>query len=158
MAKRKPITERFFSRIKRTSFSSCWIWIGCRTGGYGHMRNGHGLILAHRFSWEFHRGAIPEGIHVLHRCDVPSCVNPDHLFLGSHADNMRDAADKGVFKRRPRRLGEKSSNHKLDEADIVEIRKLRKRGLYYYTIAAKFGVTKGLIHLICSRKIWTHIP
>lgn len=96
---RKPIEERFFSKIERIPISGCWLWTGATKKGYGDIFIGAGAgrkhISAHRFSWEFHNGAIPEGLIVCHKCDIHECVNPEHLFLGTHADNMQDCSNKG---------------------------------------------------------------
>jgi hypothetical protein len=98
--KTKPIEERFFSKVNRTPDGGCWLWNGAvQHNGYGYLHVGGRFerrpVRAHRFSWELHRGPIPEGMHVCHSCDTPACVNPDHLFLGSRSDNMRDCASKG---------------------------------------------------------------
>lgn len=88
-----PITE-----------TGCWIWLGGTRGksGYGCMTHPKTQkpTQAHRFSWELHRGEIPEGMLVLHKCDVPSCVNPDHLYLGTHGENMKDMVKRN---RRPKK-------------------------------------------------------
>lgn len=90
--------------------SGCWIWTGAIQGkGYGYTRFEFRAYKAHRLSWLAHRGAIPAGQLVLHRCDVRSCVNPDHLFLGTHADNMRDMRAKGRTYKGPR-LGRRGGN------------------------------------------------
>jgi hypothetical protein len=72
----------------------CWIWLGAR-GRYGHVKRGGKLVHAQRISWNGYHGNIPEKMHVLHKCDTPLCVNPDHLFLGTPQDNARDREDKG---------------------------------------------------------------
>lgn len=93
------LEERFWQKVVKTD--ACWLWAGARSGTmkYGYLHFGskteRSPKAAHRVSWEIHRGQIPEGIWVLHRCDNPKCVNPDHLFLGNRTDNMRDAAAKG---------------------------------------------------------------
>ena len=91
----KTLAERFTSKIKIDSDSGCWLWMGSRRGSYGIIWNNNTNISVHRASWNIHRGDIPRGMWVLHRCDTPLCVNPDHLFLGTHRDNMIDAAYKG---------------------------------------------------------------
>src|SRR5947207_5829360 len=84
----------------------CWVWLRARTSrGYGNIHLGGKMVSAHRVAWELVNGPIPEGLLVLHKCDNPSCVNPDHLFLGTNADNRKDAQVKG---RLPRHLGEKN--------------------------------------------------
>ena len=93
------LRERFERKFMPEPISGCWIWTGSlnkRHNGYGQIRIGDGKpLLAHRASYELHIGTIPDGMCVLHKCDVPCCVNPNHLFLGTHADNMRDCHSKG---------------------------------------------------------------
>src|SRR5229473_531412 len=92
-----PLVERFWSKVRKSD--GCWEWIaGKHRFGYGIIRDGgrgSRMRTAHRISWEFHNGSIPAGLWVLHRCDNPQCINPDHLFLGTQFDNMTDAARKG---------------------------------------------------------------
>lgn len=86
--------DRFWNKVNKTD--TCWLWTGCTNGiGYGLIRIDTKLYSTHRFSYELHFGKIPVGIHVLHSCDNPLCVNPEHLFLGNQKDNMRDMMNKG---------------------------------------------------------------
>ena len=113
--KSRPEQERFWERVNKTS--SCWLWTASTNkNGYGKFRDARWAhVTAHRFSWILANGPIPEGLWVLHRCDVPGCVNPDHLFLGTARDNNLDMMKKGRGRWIPPR--------KLTEDDVRAIRK-----------------------------------
>lgn len=96
----------FWGKVNKTSLNECWIWNGSKRPGrvtYGSAWKDGKLHPAHRVSWELSYGKIKEGMFVLHKCDVGLCVNPNHLFLGTHLDNMRDMVSKGRHLR-PRQL------------------------------------------------------
>lgn len=100
----RPIAERFWEKTHWSS-GGCWEWTAaCYPNGYGHfMRVKHKVVLAHRMAYELANGSIPEGLLVLHRCDNRRCVRPDHLWVGTQSDNMRDMHTKGRCGRRPGR-------------------------------------------------------
>lgn len=87
----------FMDRVEMVPFSGCWYWAGATNGRYGKLKLAGRLEYAHRVSYQTHYGPVPEGLMVLHRCDEPLCVNPDHLFLGTQTENMRDCIAKGRF-------------------------------------------------------------
>lgn len=93
--KTTPLSERLWALIMPEPNSGCWLWMGwLHKDDYGCLRYHGRRILAHRASWMAYRGPIPSDKCVLHKCDVPQCVNPDHLFLGTHIDNMEDMKNK----------------------------------------------------------------
>jgi len=150
----RPLAERFEHYVHPEPNSGCWLWLGANKGGkcpYGSIYDGSKVISAHRASWLIHIGPIQSGMSVLHRCDNPYCVNPGHLFLGTHADNMADMAKK---KRSKPPRGEAHANSVLSESDIRAIRLSNDTGV---SLARKFGVTDPLIGAIRRHKIWRHV-
>jgi hypothetical protein len=109
------------------------------------------MILAHRLAWEYAYGPIPDGLQVLHRCDNPPCINPEHLWLGTNVDNMADRQRKG---RTAHTCGSRAGNAKLTEDDIPAI--ILMRGTQKQ-IAEVFGVSRSLIGAILQRKVWPHV-
>lgn len=139
---RGPAESRLMARVIKSP-SGCWLFTGARTtAGYGQVSGTY----AHRLSFEMHKGTIPDGLCVLHRCDVPNCVNPKHLFTGTKADNNRDKSEKG---RAPN--GENASWSKLTDANCAEIRATYVKGNRWRTggnckaLATRFGVAPNLI-------------
>lgn len=142
---------RFLSKISKDE-SGCHIWIGTKNkAGYGKMSRNGSKFYAHRFAWEMANGEIPHGLHVCHRCDNPSCVNPDHLFIGTVADNMRDRELKG---RGNHPVGEKSSRAKLKPDDVLEI---RRSSLTHRKLAEIYGVAHSTIFLARKGINWASI-
>jgi predicted XRE-type DNA-binding protein len=141
--KRRPIADRFWSKVDRSG--ECWVWRAyIRPDGYGEFRHPDGYaIKANRFAWEIMNGPIPTGKHVLHYCDNKLCVNPTHLHLGSHADNMREAAERRLMSH-----GERHHRAKLREPEVAEIRRLCTAGQPQRKVAALFGVSQPNISRI----------
>jgi hypothetical protein len=128
----------------------CWLWMGALThDGYGHLHLQGRYPRAHRLAFAMANGVIPPDTHVLHRCDNRRCVNPGHLFAGSHLDNMRDMAAKG---RRPR--GEGNGQAKLT-ADKVKA--IRAASGSQREIAAAFGVCEATVNRIKHGRTWRHL-
>lgn len=95
---RKSWPYRFWVKVAVGDSESCWPWLAGATGGYGTIRTPRGMERAHRIAWELTRGPVPVGLFVCHACDNPPCCNPDHLFIGTLADNNRDRHEKGRTK------------------------------------------------------------
>lgn len=155
------IEERFMSHVEKTD--TCWIWkASCISTGlpYGLFRwskTRYGT--AHRYSHELFIGPIPKGLCVLHRCDNPRCVNPQHLWLGTYTDNNRDAVAKGRSRGCIRR-GSANPSALLDDATVMAIRReyAADRSLSQATLGKKYGITQTHVGDIIRGKIWTHLP
>lgn len=152
-----PITpsalHRFWSRIERGD--DCWEWTGTREHyGHGCLKVGNYAWKAHRLSWTLHHGPVPDGAFVLHRCDNPPCVRPDHLFLGTQADNVRDMIEKGRAKHTPR-PGGANSYDKLSVSDVLEIRRRYAEGnIRQRDLGNDFGVSQTEISRIVRGTRW----
>jgi len=144
--------ERFFAYSIPEPNSGCWLWSkGVNACGYGVLGVNGRSTLAHRFSYELHYGEIPEGFYVLHRCDVPCCVNPDHLYLGTQFDNMRDMETRGRSKHPS---GEDHGRAKLTESDVITIRASEQS---WGSLSKQFGVSKHVVGLVKRNRIWKHV-
>lgn len=153
----KTVLERFEAKFIPEPNSGCWLWEGSDDGcdGYGRFRwSSNRCMSAHRAAWCLYKDDIPYGEDVLHRCDNPACVNPDHLFLGDHSDNMRDMVKKG---RGNKVRGSHHHQSKLVESEVIQIRNLRKNGAFLRDVAAQFNISKSMVGNICSGKSWNHL-
>ena len=157
------VVTRFWEKVDKRGPDDCWEWqAGTRTG-YGVIKISGRQFQAHRLSWVMAYGEIPNTLFICHHCDNRACVNPRHFFLGTHADNIRDAYYKGrikVPKSLGRRFGkgEEHPNSKLTESDVKEIRQLYQGGgVTYRNLSEYYGVDHTLIYQVVRRKRWTHI-
>ncbi len=142
------MAERFWVKVNRRGSDDCWLWTaGSSRHGYGVFRRTKerdGMDLAHRVSWTIANGEIPDGMSVLHHCDVKRCCNPAHLFLGTQADNMADMSSKG------RHVG----GRRLSWEDVADIRSLA--GLAWQKdLASAFGVTRTNVTQIINGRTWS---
>ena len=153
---RRSVADRIWSRVDRKQ-DGCWLWPGGLSGGgYGEMTIDHHVRPVHRVVWELTHGPIPAGMFVCHHCDVRNCVRPDHLFIGTAADNTRDMDEKHRRVNVPS-LGEKHGMHILTALQVVTIRRRLANGEEGKRLAAEFGVTPGTISAIKTRRKWRHL-
>lgn len=154
VAFRNPYASRHERLLQNSACAEvvggCWEWTGYRDRkGYGRMQdNALGEVLAHRISYIEHHGPIPDGLHVLHSCDNPPCINPDHLRVGTNDDNMRDRAERN---RHARLFGERNPRAKLTESDVLAI---RLSSLPQKELAARYAVSQSNISVIKRRESW----
>lgn len=141
----------FWSRV--SIGDGCWEWAGGkRSFGYGSIKWQGKFPGAHRVAWMLTNGDIPSGASVLHKCDNPPCVRPDHLFLGDHAENMKDMARKGRASKEGFH-GEEHPRAKLNWEKVKEIRSY-PAGTSKRALAGRYGVTCTLIRYVIQGKIW----
>lgn len=142
-----PLEPRFWRYVNRGSDSVCWQWTGGHNAdGYGRFIIDGKVLNAHRVSWMITHGDIPPGYEVCHSCDNPPCVNPAHLYLGTHQQNMLDMSNKG-----------RSRQTKLTPEQIRIIRTLRASGYSLKSISSRFSISDGLVSMIAHRVIWRGI-
>ena len=147
----KETRERFWSKVSVGRRCDCWIWMGAKhPTGYGNFGIGGNTHKAHRVAWELAVGSAPAGMCVLHLCDNPSCVNPAHLFLGTHADNMRDMAAKGRASR-GKDHGERKATREL--ALNIRAQYSGKRG-DIRRIAEKVNLSEAHVGRIVRNQCW----
>ncbi len=166
---------RFWNNVEKTD--SCWLWLRTTMKRKSYVRNYKTFVpeygvftyynkrlsptkmvsktkLAHRYAWEVTNGPIPKGLCVLHKCDTPRCVNPEHLFLGTIAQNNADMAAKG---RQHKPKGELNPKAKLNAAKVLEIRVLIANGASDKILADQYQVHPATIWHIRTRSTWQHI-
>ncbi len=156
------IQERFWAKVRKGGPDECWEWVGAtKQGGYGLFGKSNvtntSSRLAHRVSFEISNGKIPKHICVLHRCDNPPCVNPNHLFLGSHRDNTQDMIEKGRWRGGIKPRGQAHPNSKLTEQNVFDIKYRLSIGEPVRAIAKIYGVSFGLISHIKRGRAWSYL-
>jgi len=160
MARLGSIADRFHQKYEKIPIAGCWIWTAAvKEAGHGVIGVGsrkEGLIKAHRLSYLLHKGGITKGLNVLHQCGVASCVNPDHLYLGTQKENARDMIRHGRHFL-PDNKGEKATWAKLTKQNVLEIiaAKIGKKKGTGTALARKFNVHKSTIYQIWGNKNWT---
>jgi hypothetical protein len=134
--------DKFWGHVDKTK--DCWVWTGTITRGYGKYKG----FQAHRVSWLIHHGKDPHGFYALHTCDNRACVNPDHLYLGTQSDNMKD-----MYSRR-RRINN-TAIAKYSWKIVNEIRELYKTGEYSLaSLGRRFGMNRSMVYKILNYHIW----
>jgi len=162
---RRPYEQRFWDRVDKNGpihpvlRTACWLWTGhTMVNGYGHFTSfGTGSNLAHRIAWEITHGPIPNGLQVLHRCDVRNCTNPAHLLPGTQQENVDDMYAKDRADHTRNAKGERQHLAKLTAEKVLEIRARHDKGEPQKDIARCYGVTSQSVWAVVHRKTWKHI-
>lgn len=148
----RDLTSRLYANVSLNEDTGCWEWTGAvgKQNGYGIITINGKAEAAHRVSYKISVGEIAKGLMVLHKCNNRICVNPEHLYLGTHNDNMRDMAHTQAVK------GENNARALLSESDVKEIKQLiKERKMFYRDIAEKYGVKRQTIKDIALGRTWS---
>ena len=157
----KEFIEKYKDHIKEHSHykvnnkTGCWEWMRSKTEGYGRFGINGKFYLAHRFMWIINNGNIPDNLFVCHKCDNRSCINPEHLFLGTNYENICDAMKKKKWSHQPK--GEKNGRSKLTQNQVLNIKYLLYCKVPTRCIAEKFNVSQRHIQYIANNKTWKHL-
>lgn len=155
--------DHFWSKVSKGPGDGCWTWTACRTPlGYGKFAVRRRVQAAHRVAWELSYGAIQHGLFVLHRCDNPSCVRPDHLFLGSAKDNTQDMMRKGRHRGGKRGVANTQAKLSWDQVRAIRAKYATTRHLSQKDpgritmddLVAEFGISHTAIHSIVNHVSW----
>jgi hypothetical protein len=166
--KSRPLADRFWEKVNKTD--TCWLWTASVNNmGYGEFKlpgATSGVEYSHRMSWIIHSGPIPDGMNVLHHCDTPRCVRPDHLFLGTQKDNVHDCFNKRrnpVLINGPGLMGESHGMAKLTEEQVIDIRSRYISGVNKYNpsnrqeLAEEFNITPNHVWQVKKGNVWKHL-
>lgn len=144
--------DRFWSMVLRLSNDECWPWLGgTERGGYGRFKVEGYYKRAHRVAWELVNGAIPMSVCVCHKCDVPACVNPSHLFLGTVAENVADMG------RKDRKARGQSISKSLNNYQVLDIARRVRNGEVGSKLAREYGVHTSTVSAIKVGRYWSHL-
>jgi hypothetical protein len=150
---------RFWSKVRKSDDDGCWMWQAARLTRTNTGALSYGIIMwrgkstnAHRVAWELTHGPIPEGLWVLHKCDEQGCVRPSHLYLGSHADNTRDA-----IRRKRMTRGTERWNARLRDIDVTAIRAMGAAGFATEAIGRMFSVSGRTVRYVLRGERWAHV-
>ena len=156
-------TDRFWSKVKRAD--GCWLWRAAKNKhGYGLFSVSGRSTLAHRVAYELMNGPIPTGRSVMHKCDTPSCVNPDHMRVGTQSDNVQDMVEKGRVSRGQRHSevlrrtalkGDKHWRARLTADAVRAIRAAASNGVSGSELARRYGVDPSTVSLVISGRTWS---
>lgn len=144
------LEARLLKKVTKTE--GCWLWAGATVGkGYGTIGTSKGVKLSHRVAYELYVGPIPEGLFVLHRCDTPNCVNPEHLFVGTNQDNMTDMMAKG--------RGNKPRGTQVNKAKLTDwaVKAIRTVDMTANDLADIFSVSPDTIYRVRNNRTWKHL-
>jgi hypothetical protein len=153
VSRKAPLIERFWAKVDKRGPDECWPWMGAiAPNGYGRIGDRYATLSAHVASYRLANGPFAKGLLVCHRCDNRRCVNPAHLFLGTHRDNALDMHAKG---RGPK--GETHGMAKLTEDDVRTIRQRLADNHTKMQLSRDYGVDPRLIYSIAKRTLWAHV-
>lgn len=150
--------QRFYNKISAPNENGCELWTGCTTkkSHRGQVRVNGKIYHVYRLRWELEQGPIPKGMFVCHKCDTPNCVTISHLFLGTPADNSKDAVLKG--RQKPSHVvGEAHGKSRWKNEEVLKMRELYSQGYSQNSIAKIFNTKQSIIRLIVKRITWRHI-
>ncbi|MDX2527993.1 HNH endonuclease signature motif containing protein [Streptomyces europaeiscabiei] len=150
------VVARFWARVERGD--GCWLWTGGKSGNYGQLTHHRRRLLAHRFSWYLdNRRPCPEGMVIRHRCDTPPCVRPDHLELGSVAQNVRDSYDRGRRVGNTKTRGTARPNAVLDDELVADLRRQARAGRSIRSLAASLDIAYTTAYRAIRGTGWPHV-